>query len=197
MNPRHAPLFLCAALLSATSGAQVPAPANTPAAASEFTTCLNTLRAPARAVGVSDATFTQHTQGLQPDMSVIDKLNFQPEFKTAIWDYLAALVDEERVADALTRAKLVFSRTGSNLLFDPFEIRSQTGTAYKVFTPFHRALLAAAVVPPSAPAPAAVRTPPEPASEDIDAWGLHPTRPDWSRGFDWTPGEAGLGVTGG
>ena len=99
MNPRHAPLFLCAALLSATSGAQVPAPANTPAAASEFTTCLNTLRAPARAVGVSDATFTQHTQGLQPDMSVIDKLNFQPEFRTAIWDYLAGLVDDQRVAE--------------------------------------------------------------------------------------------------
>ncbi|MGV3726288.1 lytic murein transglycosylase [Hydrogenophaga sp.] len=99
MNPRHAPLFLCAAFLSATSGAQVPAPANTPAAASEFTTCLNTLRAPARAVGVSDATFTQHTQGLQPDMSVIDKLNFQPEFRTAIWDYLAGLVDDQRVAE--------------------------------------------------------------------------------------------------
>jgi lytic murein transglycosylase len=99
MNPRHAPLFLCAALLSATSGAQVPASANTPAAASEFTTCLNTLRAPARAVGVSDATFTQHTQGLQPDMSVIDKLNFQPEFRTAIWDYLAGLVDDQRVAE--------------------------------------------------------------------------------------------------
>ena len=99
MNPRHAPLFLCAALLPATSGAQVPAPANTPAAASEFTTCLNTLRAPARAVGVSDATFTQHTQGLQPDMSVIDKLNFQPEFRTAIWDYLAGLVDDQRVAE--------------------------------------------------------------------------------------------------
>jgi len=99
MNPRHAPLFLCAALLSATSGAQVLSPATSPATASEFNTCLDTLRAPARAVGVSDATFTQHTQGLQPDMSVIDKLNFQPEFRTAIWDYLAGLVDDQRVAE--------------------------------------------------------------------------------------------------
>jgi lytic murein transglycosylase len=32
-------------------------------------------------------------------MSVIDKLNFQPEFTTAIWDYLAGLVDDERVAE--------------------------------------------------------------------------------------------------
>ena len=37
-------------------------------------------------------------------MSVIDKLNFQPEFRTAIWDYLASLVDEERVAEG--QAKL-------------------------------------------------------------------------------------------
>lgn len=65
----------------------------------EFDSCLNTLCAPARAAGVQEDTFTRHTQGLAPDMSVIDKLNFQPEFRTAIWDYLAGLVDEERVAE--------------------------------------------------------------------------------------------------
>jgi len=68
-----------------------------------FTACLDGLRAPARAAGVSEATFALHTQGLQPDLSVIDKLNFQPEFKTPIWDYLAALVDDERVADGQAR----------------------------------------------------------------------------------------------
>jgi lytic murein transglycosylase len=81
--------LLCAALLSVPAWAQNP----------EFESCLNTLRAPARAAGVQDDTFTRHTQGLAPDMSVIDKLNFQPEFRTAIWDYLAGLVDEERVAE--------------------------------------------------------------------------------------------------
>ena len=62
-----------------------------------FARCLDELRAPARAAGVSDATYTRHTQGLAPDMSVIDKLNFQPEFRMPIWDYLSGLVDEERV----------------------------------------------------------------------------------------------------
>lgn len=81
--------LLCAALLSVPAWAQNP----------EFESCLNTLRAPARAAGVQEDTFTRHTQGLAPDMSVIDKLNFQPEFRTAIWDYLAGLVDEERVAE--------------------------------------------------------------------------------------------------
>lgn len=79
--------------------------ASTPAFAQDaaFTACLDGLRAPARAAGVSEATFALHTQGLQPDLSVIDKLNFQPEFKTPIWDYLAALVDDERVADGQAR----------------------------------------------------------------------------------------------
>jgi lytic murein transglycosylase len=87
---RQLPLFLGTALLSCATWAQTPNP--------DFDNCLSTLRAPARAAGVQDTTYTQHTQGLVPDMSVIDKLNFQPEFRTAIWDYLAGLVDEERVA---------------------------------------------------------------------------------------------------
>jgi lytic murein transglycosylase len=92
IHRRHA-LLLSATLLAAPVWAQqqIPAP-NT-----EFETCLNTLRAPARAAGVQDATYAQHTQGLVPDMTVIDRLNFQPEFRTAIWDYMAGLVDEERV----------------------------------------------------------------------------------------------------
>lgn len=94
----HLLAALCTALFATAGQAQAPSPTPAPAP-QEFENCLNTLRAPARAVGVSDATFTQHTLGLQPDMSVIDKLNFQPEFRTAIWDYLAGLVDEQRVAE--------------------------------------------------------------------------------------------------
>ncbi len=85
-------LLLTATLLAGPAWAQ-QAPVPNP----EFDACLNTLRAPARAAGVQDATFTQHTQGLVPDMTVIDRLNSQPEFRTAIWDYMAGLVDEERV----------------------------------------------------------------------------------------------------
>ena len=32
-------------------------------------------------------------------MTILELQNNQPEFKTPIWDYLAALVDEERVQD--------------------------------------------------------------------------------------------------
>ena len=49
--------------------------------------------------GVDAATFDKATQGLQPDNSIFALAEAQPEFKTPIWDYLAGLVDEERVAD--------------------------------------------------------------------------------------------------
>ncbi len=111
-------LLLGAALLSSSVWAQTPTPTPNP----EFDSCLNALRAPARAAGVRDDTFAQHTQNLAPDMSVIDKLNFQPEFRTAIWDYLAGLVDEERVAEGramLTRHAETLARVSEKYGVDP------------------------------------------------------------------------------
>ena len=111
-------LLLGAALLSSAAWAQMPTPAANP----EFDTCLNTLRAPARAAGVRDETFALHTQNLAPDMSVIDKLNFQPEFRTAIWDYLAGLVDEERVNESralLARQAETLARVSDKYGVDP------------------------------------------------------------------------------
>ena len=94
MPPRHAPLLFVALLA-------LPARAQN----ADFAACLKGLRAPARAAGVLEATFAQHTKGLEPDMSVIDKLNYQPEFSTPIWDYLAGLVDDERVTEGQAQLK--------------------------------------------------------------------------------------------
>jgi lytic murein transglycosylase len=63
----------------------------------KFQGCLSNLRGSAIAAGVSGQIFDQYTRSLEPDMSVIDKLNYQPEFSTPIWDYLSGLVDQERV----------------------------------------------------------------------------------------------------
>ena len=73
--------------------------AQTTAAPPDFTQCLDGLRADARAAGVSDTTYRALTRELVPDMSVIEKLDYQPEFKSPIWDYLSGLVDDERVQD--------------------------------------------------------------------------------------------------
>jgi len=77
------------------------------------------------------------------------------------------------------------------LLCRPGSVLNGAGQPYKVFNPFHRALLATAIAPPATIAPSRLASPGETASDDIEAWELHPTRPDWSGGFDWTPGEAG------
>jgi lytic murein transglycosylase len=70
-----------------------------PALAQDFGSCLAGLRGQATASGISAATFDSATRGLAPDKSVLELMDSQPEFKTPIWDYVAALVDEERVAD--------------------------------------------------------------------------------------------------
>ena len=85
------PALLLIAALAPSAFAQSASP--------DFTRCIESLRGDARAARVQDEAFTRFTQGLVPDMSVVEKLDYQPEFRMPIWDYLAALVDDERVAD--------------------------------------------------------------------------------------------------
>ena len=70
----------------------------TPALA-DFAECVAGIRQQALAKGVSGATFDRAMSGVTPDPKVIEAMNNQPEFKTPIWDYLGALVDDERIAD--------------------------------------------------------------------------------------------------
>jgi deoxyribodipyrimidine photo-lyase len=78
-----------------------------------------------------------------------------------------------------------------NHLGPPATIRTGSGGRYKIFTPYWRALLDKMPPPRPLPAPGHIETV-EAASDEIDAWGLVPTGPDWSTGFDiWTPGEEG------
>ena len=87
----------------APSAAVPTPPAPAAAAASDLSSCLNGLRDDAGRAGVGRAAYTRLTDGLVADLSVITLLDDQPEFKTPIWDYLAALVDEQRVADGQAR----------------------------------------------------------------------------------------------
>jgi len=65
----------------------------------DFRSCLSSLRAQAAAKGVSGQAFDRATRGIEPDLKILELMDNQPEFKTPIWDYLAALVDDERVQD--------------------------------------------------------------------------------------------------
>lgn len=79
----------------------------------------------------------------------------------------------------------------ASLLARPGSVLTDAGKPYKVFTPFLRALLAVPAEAPAAPAGAARFAPDCLASEDVNDWSLHPSAPDWSARFDWSPGEAG------
>lgn len=77
------------------------------------------------------------------------------------------------------------------LLCRPGAVRTGAGGPYKVFTPFLRALLDMVEAPPHTLGPRSMDTLRGLPSDRIEDWGLHPTGPDWSGGFDWTPGEDG------
>ena len=68
-------------------------------ALADFSSCVAGIRTQALGQGISAAVFDRAMGGVVPDMEVIKAMNNQPEFKTPIWDYLGALVDEERVAE--------------------------------------------------------------------------------------------------
>jgi len=81
----------------------------------------------------------------------------------------------------------------ASLLVEPWKVTTGSGGPFKVFTPFWRAAQPHLELSPSPPAPGRLNAPMAwPASQALASWNLHPTRPDWSGGFDiWTPGEAG------
>ena len=74
-----------------------------PALAQDFNACLEKLRTDAVAKGISPQTFDTALTGVEPDQSVLDAMDRQPEFTTPIWDYLAGLVDDQRIADGQAR----------------------------------------------------------------------------------------------
>ncbi len=83
-------------LLVASSATARSEPQPQPAA---FARCLAELQPRAAARGVPAEAYAGYTQPLLPDPSVLELLNAQPEFTTPIWDYLAGLVDEDRIED--------------------------------------------------------------------------------------------------
>lgn len=104
-------------------------PSSTPvfSAQNNFQQCIANLRSQAISSGVSGSNYDRYTQNLTPDYSVIEKLNYQPEFSTPIWDYLSGLVDEERVQ--LGRQKLAQHREVLNRVAAAYGVPAETVVA--------------------------------------------------------------------
>ena len=80
------------------------------------------------------------------------------------------------------------------LMHEPAKVQTGTGTFYRVYTPFWRNFRANAQVRRPLPVPSDIKAAEHKVEGDeLDAWQLLPTNPDWSGGIaaEWTPGEAG------
>jgi len=77
-----------------------------------------------------------------------------------------------------------------SLLREPWELKTKTGGAFKVFTPFWRALQEAGPSRAQAPTPRALSGASNPpASDSLADWRLRPQSPDWAAAFPavWKP----------
>ena len=105
-----------------------------------------------------------------------------------------AVALEQDLKRRLDADGIAFKRYGGALLREPEHVRTKSGDAFKVYTPFWRALSAG--FEPSRPLgkPAAISPPTKKlASDRLASWQLLPTKPDWSGAMKnaWQPGEAG------
>ncbi len=100
---------------------------------------------------------------------------------------------DRAASEALGTQGARLHRMRTTMLFHPESVRTKTGGAYSVYTPFANACLALGPPKEALPAPATIRGATLPASDRLDDWGLLPTPPHWASGLGeaWTPGETG------
>jgi peptidoglycan lytic transglycosylase B len=80
-------------------------------AAANFDRCLSNYWPDAARRGITPENYQRFTQGLTPDLRIMDLLDAQPEFTKAVWDYLDLLVTDERLArgrEILAQYKPIF-----------------------------------------------------------------------------------------
>ncbi|MGE0697864.1 MAG: deoxyribodipyrimidine photo-lyase [Hyphomicrobiaceae bacterium] len=101
---------------------------------------------------------------------------------------------EAEMREALAGDGVELRRYAGTLLHEPETVRTQAGEAFRVYSPFARAIdqlgEPRVPLPPPEHVPAPRRWPESVTIESLD---LLPTRPDWAGGLReaWTPGEAG------
>ncbi len=127
---------------------------------------------------------------------IISDLARETGASTLVWNRLyepAIKRRDEDVEEHCTEAGPETRTFQASLLFEPEDIRSDTGRPYRVFTPFWRRCLEHGFARPTAspPPPAAPAT--WPRSETLESWELRCSKPDWAAGFRevWQPGEEG------
>ncbi|QDM19327.1 lytic murein transglycosylase [Tardiphaga sp. vice278] len=99
-------------------------------AAANFDNCVAGLWPDAARRGISQESFQRFTQGLTPDLRIMDLMDSQPEFTKALWDYLDILVNETRMAkgrEVLAQYKTIFDAAEKTYGVDRYIIASIWG----------------------------------------------------------------------
>ena len=94
---------------------------------------------------------------------------------------------DRKLADDLEKAGVTVTTFNGALLHEPWELKTGAGKPFRVFTPFWKAMRSLEVDKPH-PAPRKL-TLQKVRGDSLKDWKLLPTRPNWAKGFDWTPGE--------
>lgn len=97
-----------------------------------------------------------------------------------------------RKAEREVAAQLDLALYDGNYLLPPGSVTTGSGGQYKIYTPFAKAALLRLPEREPLPAPKLAFPADWPVSEDLEDWGLRPTKPDWAKGFreSWRCGEA-------
>lgn len=129
--------------------------------------------------------------------AVLDELIGETGATTVCWNRLYdpwAIERDKAIKAGLKDRSIEVQSFAGNLAFEPWTIRTRDDGPYRVYSPFMKACLNATPPPAPLPPPDGIGVPKDwPASDDLDDWGLLPTKPDWAGGLrdSWTPGEAG------
>jgi deoxyribodipyrimidine photo-lyase len=104
--------------------------------------------------------------------------------------YGASRVVDARLKERLRGDGLEVQSFSANLLHEPWTVTTENDSAYRVFTPYWRAAQQHPVRD-LVPSPRELHPARGVDGDDLDDWGLLPTRPDWAEGLrqTWEPGE--------
>jgi deoxyribodipyrimidine photo-lyase len=129
-------------------------------------------------------------------VKVLAKLCEQVQATSVVWNRVYSpegIAAGTALKEGLKQAAIGYRSFNAQLLIEPTQILNKQGTPFKVFTPFWRHCMSRFEPTPLLETPVFVATSHSIETESLSSWGLLPTSPDWSTGFDarWSPGEAG------
>ena len=128
--------------------------------------------------------------------TVLTDLIRETQATSVYWNrcYEPAVIDRDTELKTKLRSRGIEVRSfNAALLYDPWVLKTKSGTPFKVFTPFWKTLVSYGQ--PQSPCfrPDNTEFAKEVDSDTLENWSLIPKTPDWSKPIRdaWTPGEKG------